>query len=223
MHPASIASLRVASSSFAVMKMTGHFDPDAASIDVRYWQILLQKGFWGGDRNFSGPLMRFARGDMRDHIVSHQNDLGASYRRYGVLQWPRRPKINFCEIFDVVRFSTFATISARSGPCSKCTKNCRPAIAQVGSFGGPNRLANLLPAHRHRTARLELLPYHSLRVSEPMAFEQFHRSLSFEFHESAASARAAVPNPGPCGGTHQDRSAFRMRGDTGGGVDSVSP
>jgi hypothetical protein len=31
MHPASIASLRVASSSLAVMKMTGHFDPDAAS------------------------------------------------------------------------------------------------------------------------------------------------------------------------------------------------
>src|SRR5712664_3268360 len=27
MHPASTASLRVASSSFAVMKMTGHFDP----------------------------------------------------------------------------------------------------------------------------------------------------------------------------------------------------
>jgi hypothetical protein len=66
----------------------------------RCWQILLQKAIWGGDRNFSGPLMRFARGDMRDHIVSHQNDQGASYRRYGVLQWPRRPKINFCEIFD---------------------------------------------------------------------------------------------------------------------------
>ena len=34
---------------------------------------------------------------------------GASYRRYGVL--PRRSwlKINFCEIFGVVRFSTFAT------------------------------------------------------------------------------------------------------------------
>jgi hypothetical protein len=31
MHPASTASLRVASSSFAVMKLTGHFDPDAAS------------------------------------------------------------------------------------------------------------------------------------------------------------------------------------------------
>jgi len=30
MHPASIAWLRVASSSFAVMKITGHFDPDDA-------------------------------------------------------------------------------------------------------------------------------------------------------------------------------------------------
>ena len=40
---------------------------------------------------------------------------GASYRRYGVL--PRRSwlKINFCEIFGVVRFSTFATLSAKSG------------------------------------------------------------------------------------------------------------
>ena len=38
------------------------------------------------------------------------NDQGTSYRRYGVLQRPRRLKINFCEIFDVVRFSTFATI-----------------------------------------------------------------------------------------------------------------
>ena len=76
--------------------------------------------------------MRFARGDMRDHIVSHQNDQGASYRRYGVLQWPRRPEINFCEILDVVRFSTFATISANTGlgrcdhlidfaPYGKCT------------------------------------------------------------------------------------------------------
>jgi hypothetical protein len=39
--------------------------------------------------------MRFARGDMRDHVVSHQNDQGASYRRYGVLQWRGRLIINF--------------------------------------------------------------------------------------------------------------------------------
>jgi hypothetical protein len=71
--------------------------------------ILLKKSFWGDDHNFSGLLMRFARGDMRDHIVSHKNDHGASYERYGVLQWWSRLKIDFCEIFDVVRFSTFAT------------------------------------------------------------------------------------------------------------------
>jgi hypothetical protein len=59
--------------------------------------------------------MRFARGDMRDHIVSHKNDHGASYRRYGVLQWRSRLKIIFREIFGVVRFSTFETKSAQSG------------------------------------------------------------------------------------------------------------
>ena len=77
-------------------------------------QILLQKSFWGDDQNFSGPLMPFARGDMRDHIVSHKNDHGASYGRFAVLQWWSRQKISFCEIFRVARFSTFATISAQS-------------------------------------------------------------------------------------------------------------
>ena len=42
--------------------------------------------------------MRFARGYMRDHIVSHKSDHGASYRRYGVLSWRSWLKINFCEI-----------------------------------------------------------------------------------------------------------------------------
>jgi hypothetical protein len=56
--------------------------------------------------------MRFARGDMRDHIDLCKNDHGASYRRHGVLQWWSRQKINVCEIFGVVRFSTFATQSA---------------------------------------------------------------------------------------------------------------
>jgi hypothetical protein len=68
----------------------------------------VEKVFWGDDQNFSGLLMRFARGDMRDHIVSHKNDHGASYERYRVLQWRGRLKISFCEIFGVVQFSTFA-------------------------------------------------------------------------------------------------------------------
>jgi hypothetical protein len=75
--------------------------------------IVLKKSFWGDDQNFSGPLMRFARGDMRDHIVSHKYDHGASYGRYAVLQWRSRLKIGFCEIFSIVRFSTFSTLSAK--------------------------------------------------------------------------------------------------------------
>jgi hypothetical protein len=37
--------------------------------------------------------MRFARGDIRDHIALHNNDHGVSYRRYGVLPWRSRLKI----------------------------------------------------------------------------------------------------------------------------------
>src|ERR1700676_5691239 len=93
----------------------GHLADVGVSSNVRFAPILLQKSFWGDARNFSGPLMRFARGDMRDHIVSHKNDHGASYWRYGILRWRSRLKINICDIFGVVRFSTFATISARTG------------------------------------------------------------------------------------------------------------
>ena len=38
--------------------------------------ILLQKSFWGDKRNFLEPLMRFASGDVRDHIVSSKIDQG---------------------------------------------------------------------------------------------------------------------------------------------------
>src|SRR5260370_9086987 len=82
------------------------------------WRIVLKKSFWGDDQNFSGPLMRFARGDMRDHIVSHKNDHGSSYRPYRALQRLERLKINFREIFGTARFSTFATLSAQSGHSS---------------------------------------------------------------------------------------------------------
>jgi hypothetical protein len=80
--------------------------------DVCFWQIVLKKSFWSDDQNFPGLLMRFARSDMRDHIVSYKNDHGASYERYGVLPWWSRVKISFCEIFGIVQFSTFATQSA---------------------------------------------------------------------------------------------------------------
>src|SRR5258706_8016890 len=59
--------------------------------------------------------MRFACGDMRDHIVSYQNDHRPSYWRRRALRQQARLRIDFSEILRVVRFSTFATISARNG------------------------------------------------------------------------------------------------------------
>jgi len=43
---------------------------------VRLGSILLQKSFWGGERKFLELLMRFARGNVRDHIVSSKIDHG---------------------------------------------------------------------------------------------------------------------------------------------------
>jgi hypothetical protein len=37
---------------------------------------LLRKSFWGDERNFLEPLLRFTRGDVRDHIVSSKIDHG---------------------------------------------------------------------------------------------------------------------------------------------------
>jgi hypothetical protein len=36
--------------------------------------ILLQKSFWGEDQKFLEPLMRFTRGNVRDHIGSSKID-----------------------------------------------------------------------------------------------------------------------------------------------------
>ena len=55
--------------------------------------------------------MRFMRGDVRDHVASQQNDHGASYRGCEASQSWSRSKIEFCEIFEVVRSSTFSTVS----------------------------------------------------------------------------------------------------------------
>jgi hypothetical protein len=61
-------------------------------------------------------LMRFVRCDAGDHVASQKNDHGASYRRCEASEPGSRPKINICEIFGAVRFSTFSTLSAQSRP-----------------------------------------------------------------------------------------------------------
>jgi len=59
--------------------------------------------------------MRFACRDVRDHIVSYQNDHRPSYWPQRVVRQQESLKIGFREIFGVVRFSTFATLSAMIG------------------------------------------------------------------------------------------------------------
>jgi hypothetical protein len=44
--------------------------------DARFWQIVLKKSFLGDERNFLEPLMRFTRGDVRDHMASSKIDHG---------------------------------------------------------------------------------------------------------------------------------------------------
>jgi len=55
--------------------------------------------------------MRFVRRDVRDLIAHQKNGHEASYRRHRALQRWSRAKFGFREIFSVVRFSTFATLS----------------------------------------------------------------------------------------------------------------
>jgi hypothetical protein len=43
---------------------------------VRFAPIVLKKSFWGVERKFLEPLMRFTRSDVRDHIVSSKIDHG---------------------------------------------------------------------------------------------------------------------------------------------------
>jgi hypothetical protein len=52
----------------------------------RYRRIVLKKSFLDDARNFLELLMRFARGDVRELIVSHKIDQGPSYRRHEALQ-----------------------------------------------------------------------------------------------------------------------------------------
>jgi hypothetical protein len=87
----------------------------AALAKVRFAPIVLKKSFLADEPKLLGPRMRFVRGDVRDHIVSPKIDHGPSWRRYRALQRRRGLKINFREILGVVRFSTFATVSATSG------------------------------------------------------------------------------------------------------------
>ena len=86
------------------------------------WRIVLKKSFLGDEGNVLGPLMLFALGDLRDHIVLPKNDHGPSYQRQRGFAAMETSKISFHEIFGVVGFSTFSTVSATRGHLRLCQK-----------------------------------------------------------------------------------------------------
>ena len=51
-------------------------DVGRLSTQVRFVPIVLKMSFWGVERKFLEPLMRFTRGDVRDHIVSSKTGHG---------------------------------------------------------------------------------------------------------------------------------------------------
>jgi hypothetical protein len=68
---------------------------------------VLKKSFLGDAPNFLEPLTRFARGDVRDLIVSHKIDQGPSYRRHDALQPQARQKSAFAQFSVLFDFRLF--------------------------------------------------------------------------------------------------------------------
>jgi hypothetical protein len=97
----------------------------------RFAPIVLKKSFLGDEGNVLGPLMLFALGDLRDHIVLPKNDHGPSYQRQRSFAAMETSKISFREIFGVVGFSTFSTISAGSGTFLTCLFLPKPSVRRA--------------------------------------------------------------------------------------------
>jgi hypothetical protein len=78
--PFSTASVKTGKTQHEHMFSAVHPTTDIAKIlrHVRFVPIVLQKSFWGDERNFLEPLMRFTHGDVRDHIDSFKIDHGPS-------------------------------------------------------------------------------------------------------------------------------------------------
>ena len=57
-----------------------------AVLHVSNVPIVLKKSLVADEREFLGPLMRFVRGDVRDHIVTLKIDHGSSQLRRRAFQ-----------------------------------------------------------------------------------------------------------------------------------------
>jgi hypothetical protein len=66
----------VVGQSLVNVSLSQHLADIANLLNDRFAPIMLKKSFWGVERKFLEPLMRFTRGDVRDHIVSSKTGHG---------------------------------------------------------------------------------------------------------------------------------------------------
>jgi hypothetical protein len=70
----------------------------------------VEKSFSGGVRKFQRPLMRFARGDLRTHIDSYENDHRPSYWLQSTLPLQQCRKTTFARFSMSFDFRLFDSI-----------------------------------------------------------------------------------------------------------------
>jgi hypothetical protein len=81
-----------------------------------------------GELNFSAPLARPARANVRDYIESQEGDHRASYASDRGLQQQRQLKTDFREIWGAAQFSTFSTASVNRDECGKRQTGWRRSV-----------------------------------------------------------------------------------------------
>jgi hypothetical protein len=74
---------------------------------VAFGSIVLKKSFFAMTENFSGPLVRRTRRDVRDHIKYSKTGCWRSYRFYRASQRLKSPTCIICEILEACDFRVF--------------------------------------------------------------------------------------------------------------------
>ena len=112
-------------------------DMNDRRINVRFVPILLQKSFWGGERKFLEPLMRFTRGDVRDLIVSSKIDHGSGRHLPRFLKGVDRSRPTFdprYRLANLVEKRRDVLRLARSLPRGRKRNQLRQTAASLGTL-----------------------------------------------------------------------------------------
>src|SRR5664279_5379834 len=150
----------------------------------RFAPIVLKKSFLRDGLKFSGPLMRLSRFDVRDHINCRKNDRWPSPQLYGALQRLKSSTRYICVIFGSSRFSSFSTVSAKSGRPrvssweSQTAQHDAIAIERRGGRSGGRLPMPASPVDRGQTLgqRIAHLPEEASRAEARLVYSSSPRN-----------------------------------------------